>query len=311
MIESTVPVAVIINPKAGPSFRSGNPHTLAETAHSACAEAGLPCEVVFTEYPGHGRFLAIDFMRRGFSPIVAWGGDGTVNEVASALAFQDAVMGIVPSGSGNGLARELGISLRPDRAMATATRGLDRRIDVGQLGSRFFVNVAGVGLAASIARSFESLRGRGLLRYVQATVVQLAKFVAEGYTITIDGEAIQQSALLVEVANGRQYGNGALIAPDAKLDDGFLELVIVEPIGPLRALWSVRRLFNGTIGRDPRVQTRSVRHATIAGLRPIRFHVDGEAAEGDVALAVTVHAGALRVRVPRCRHPLWVGHSED
>jgi YegS/Rv2252/BmrU family lipid kinase len=299
MPESIVPVAVIINPKAGPSYRFGNANKLVETAHSACSEADLPCEVVCTEYPGHARLLAIDFMHRGFSPIVAWGGDGTVNEIASALVFQNAVLGIVPSGSGNGLARELGISLRPDRAMATATRGLNRRIDVGQLGTRFFVNLAGVGLAASIAGRFEHLKGRGLLRYVQASLVQLTNLVAEGYTITIGGEAIQQSALLVEFANGRQYGNGAFIAPEAKLDDGFLELVVVGPIGRLRALWTARRLFSGTIGRDPRVQTRSVRHATIAALRPIQFHVDGEVAEEGVALAVTVHAGALQVKVPR------------
>ena len=299
MTESSIPVAVIINPKAGPSFRSANPHSLAEMARAACAEADLPCEVVFTGYHGHGRLLAIDFMHRGFSPIVAWGGDGTVNEIASALIFQNAVMGIVPSGSGNGLARELGISLQPDRAMATVIHGLDRRIDAGQLGSRFFVNLAGVGLAASIARRFERSKRRGLLRYVQASLGQLANLVTEAYTITLDGEATHQSALLVEVANGRQYGNGALIAPDAKLDDGFLELVVVKPMGPLRALWTARRLFSGTIGRDPRVQTRSIRHATIAALHPIQFHVDGEVAEGDAALAVAVHAGALQVRVPR------------
>ena len=224
--------AVIINPKAGAASWVPTRQQLAENAYNACALAGLSNEVVFTEYRGHGRLLATEFARRGFSPIIAWGGDGTVNEVASALVFKDAVLGIVPSGSGNGLARDLGISLRPERAIETVARGRDRRIDVGQLGDRYFVNLAGVGLAASVAHRFEQLKKRGFLGYLQATLAQLFGIMPETYQITSEGVTTRETVLLVEHANGRQYGNGALIAPDAKLDDGFLELVIVDSIGP-------------------------------------------------------------------------------
>ena len=113
-----LPAAAIVNPTAGSSSRHTRTRPLAERARCAFAEANLTGEIVFTEGTGHARVLAADFVRRGFSPIIAWGGDGTVNEVASALAFQDVALGIVPTGSGNGLARELGISLRPERALA-------------------------------------------------------------------------------------------------------------------------------------------------------------------------------------------------
>ena len=296
--ERTSPAAVIINPTAGPSSRRADTRRLAERARRAFAQADLTGEIVFTERAGHARELAADFVRRGFSLIIAWGGDGTVNEVASALAFQDAVMAIVPTGSGNGLARELGISPRPERAVATAARGIDRVIDVGELGGRLFVNLAGAGLDASVAGLFNHLAGRGLLRYVYATLSRVFSYDAEVYTITAGAETFEQRALIVELANGRQYGNGAMIAPHAKLDDGLLDLVVVGPLRPLRVLWGVLRLFNGTIDQAPEVSTRTASRITISAELPIRFHVDGEVVEGSETLTATVHPGALRIRVP-------------
>ena len=298
MTVSPSPAAAIINPTAGSSTRPRDARRLAQRARRAFAQAHLTGEIVLTERAGHGRELAADFVRRGFSPIIAWGGDGTVNEVASALAFQDAVLGIVPTGSGNGLARELGISPRPERAIATAAGGIDRTIDVGELGGRLFVNLAGVGLDASVASLFNRLAGRGLLRYVQATLSTVFSYVAEVYIITAGGETFEDRALIVALANGRQYGHGALIAPHARLDDGLLDLVVVGPLGPLRALWGLRRLFNGTIDREPDVSMRTASSITISAGQPIRFHVDGEVVEGSETLTATVHPGALRVRVP-------------
>ena len=291
-------VAAIINPTAGPSTRPRDTRRHAELARRAFAQANLTGEIVFSERTGHARELAADFVRRGFSPIIAWGGDGTVNEVASALVHQDAVMGIVPTGSGNGLARELGISLRSEHAIATAIGGVDRTIDVGELGGRLFVNLAGVGLDACVASLFNRLAGRGLLRYVQATLSTVFSYEAEAYTITVAEETFERRALIVELANGRQYGHGALIAPDAKLDDGLLDLVVVGPLAKLRVFWGLRRLFNGTIDQVPEVSTWKASRITISAERPIRFHVDGEVENGTVSLTATLHPRALHIRVP-------------
>ncbi len=292
------PLAFIVNPVAGSSARARSIGGLVETARQRCRAAGVTHEVSFTERPGHGRELAAALVDRGFSTIVAWGGDGTVNEVASALLHREAVLGIVPAGSGNGLARELGISRRPEEAIATALRGRDRIIDVGELAGRPFVNLAGVGLPASVADVFARLAGRGPAGYVRATARELIGYRSRRYTLVTGERTIERAALLVEVANGRQYGNGALIAPHARLDDGLLDLVSVDPIGPARAAWGLWRLFDGTVDRHPYVHCSRVDEVTISADGPLRFHLDGEAVQGGCSLSATIHPKALRVRVP-------------
>ena len=292
------PLAFIINPVAGSARRGSGRADLVGAIRRRCAVAGADHEVAFTERPGHGRELAAALAGRGFSPVVAWGGDGTVNEVASALMRGSAVLGIVPAGSGNGLARELGISLRPEEAIDTALRGRDRVIDVGELAGRPFVNLAGVGLPASVADLFARLAGRGLAGYVLATAHELLRYRSERYAVATCERTLEQPALFIELANGRQYGNGAVVAPHARLDDGRLDLVSVDPIGPARAVWGLWRLFNGTIDRHSYVHCSQVDRVTISADRPLRFHVDGEPVQGGCRLSATVHPAALRVRVP-------------
>ena len=290
-------LAFIINPAAGSRGR-GRLGGLVDTIRRRCAAAGVAHEAAFTERPGHGRELAAALADRGFSPVVACGGDGTVNEVASALMRRPAVLGIMPAGSGNGLARELGIGLEPRAALDTAVGGRDRVIDMGVLADRPFVNLAGVGLPASVADLFARLAGRGLPGYVLATARRLIGYRSRLYTLATGERTAARRALLVEVANGRQYGYGAVIAPHARLDDGLLDLVSVDAIGRARTALGLWRLFNGTVDRHPYVHCSRVGGVTISADRPLRFHVDGEAVQGGCTLSATVLPKALRVRVP-------------
>ncbi len=288
----------IINPVAGPRASRARSRRSADLVRAAFARGATPCDVVFTEHPGHAREVASDYAVRGASPVVAWGGDGTVNEVASALAFREGVLGIVPAGSGNGLARELGISRDPERAIAAVIQGRDRVIDVGELGGRLFVNLAGIGLDATVAEGFSQCADRGMLGYVRVTLSTLFRYKPQVYTVTAAGETWTRRALMVVFANGTQYGNDARIAPHAKLDDGRIELVVVPPLRARQVPGGVRRLFNGTVDQNPGVTTLSVRNVRITAARPICFHVDGEVVHGGVSLAATMHPGALRVRAP-------------
>jgi diacylglycerol kinase (ATP) len=255
-----------------------------------------------TERAGHGFALSKAARERGASIIVAWGGDGTVNEVASALVHESAALAIVPAGSGNGLAQELQIDRRPEAAFGVALHSPGRRIDVGELGGRFFVNVAGIGFDAVVAREFNARpHRRGLLSYVVIVGKRIVSYDPAEYDIRLEHESIRCRAFIVALANSRQYGNGAKIAPQARIDDGKLDLVVAEASSALKSIWRARHLFRGTLARERSVKIRSVDHVQISCNRKILFHVDGETFEGGRILSGRVHRGALKVNAPTGR----------
>jgi diacylglycerol kinase (ATP) len=297
-------VIVIINPASGTGHRSIEARGRARAAMAARAfvEMGVPHRIELTERSGHGAELARKAIAEGASLVCGWGGDGTVNEIASALAQTEVPLGVIPGGSGNGLARELGISMQPARAIQQAVMGVDRWIDVGEIDGRLFVNVAGIGFDAHVARRFnESGKRRGFLAYITTSLSQLMTYRAESYAITLPNETISGEALMVVLANSAQYGNGARVAPRAQPDDGRLDLVVVKPSSPLGNIWRARRLFDGQLEREKDVTFRRAETVTITnGHKPLWFHVDGEPVKGDSgALQVSIHPHALKVRVPR------------
>jgi diacylglycerol kinase (ATP) len=225
-----VKVAVVINPISGTGGRPRIARQRAELAARLLERAHVTAEIFVTERPGHAHELARAALANGVQRVFAWGGDGTINEIGSALAFTNAALGVIPSGSGNGLARELQIPFDAATAFAIALTAEERAIDVGELDGRLFFNVAGVGLDARVAHQFavHGLVRRGLVRYVQITARELFNFKAEEHAVVVDGETHRVRALLIAIANSRQYGNGAIIAPHARLDDGLLDVVVVE-----------------------------------------------------------------------------------
>ena len=288
---------VLINPRAG-QRRRGAVAERVELARAALRDHGAGGEVVVADGRGRGRDAARKLVRQGVETVVVWGGDGTVNEVASQLVGRGVALGIVPAGSGNGLARELGLSMHPARALRTALKGRVRTIDAGELGGRLFFNVAGVGFDASLAAAFNVRARRGMSGYLAAALREALRYEPARYDVAADGGGSSGAALLVAVANTRQYGNGAIIAPAARPDDGRLDVVIVPPIGLLAAGWHMPRLFRGTLDGLQGVRMLRVRDGEIAAGQPLTFHVDGEVVRGERRLPIAVHARALPVRVP-------------
>ena len=231
--------------------------------------------------------------------MLAWGGDGTINEVACALAYHDVPLGIVPAGSGNGLARELGVAPRAEVAIAEALSAEPRRIDIGDLDGRLFVNIAGIGFDAHVAAEFNDRANgrRGLASYLAITLRALRSYAPAEYRITAGEFGTVATALLVTVANSAQFGNGVRIAPGARVDDGQLDLVIVEETSRWRTISQMPRLLNGTIDRMAGCSIRRIERATIECDRPMMFHVDGEPVQGGTSLRARVHPGALLVAV--------------
>jgi diacylglycerol kinase (ATP) len=306
-------IAVIINPISGTGGRIEVARERAERAAALIAARGLDAEVFMTERSGHARELATAALNRGVTSIVAWGGDGTVNEVASVLAFREATLAIVPSGSGNGLATELLIPRDPDGAFEAAFCGRDCRIDAGELDSRLFFNIAGIGLDARVTHRFAAngLVRRGFLRYIEIAAQELFTFKSEVHTIVTDGASIRVNAMIIAIANARQYGNGALIAPAARLNDGRLDVVVIEGRSPFAALLHAPRLFTGQITGVRGVTHLHAQDIAVSSAGPMIYHVDGEPFIGGASITARSRPGALRVMVPAEARPIVLGYSAE
>ncbi len=293
-------VAVIVNPISGTGGRPELARRRIAEAEAALAGHGADGRVLATERPGHGAVLTREALDAGASLVIAWGGDGTINEVASELAFRDVPFGVIPSGSGNGLARELRIPLNVAQAFTTAFAASERVIDAGEIEGRLFFNVAGVGLDARVAHEFAltGLERRGFSRYIEIATQQLWSFQAGQYRIVADGIATEHRALIVAAANGRQYGNGAVIAPDARIDDGRLDVIVVGERSAVRALTQMPKLFSGRIARVPGITMIPAHDVVITSPDRMIYHADGEPCVGGTSIHIRIRPRALRVRVP-------------
>ncbi|PWT87003.1 MAG: hypothetical protein C5B57_00060 [Blastocatellia bacterium] len=291
-------IAIIINPVAGGARRE-DARARAELAAATVEQQGETPDIVVTERAGHARLLARAAVTRGARLVMAWGGDGTINEVAGALAFGDIPIGIIAAGSGNGLATDLAIDRRPAGAIIDAMRAMPRLMDLGEVGGRLFANVAGIGFDAHVASRFNDPdnRRRGFLTYVRIAARCLLTYVPVDYTIVIGDSTTAVRAVLIAIANSAQYGNGAQIAPGARVDDGELDVVVVQERSRLRTICQTPRLFNGSIVRAPGCSMFRITSGHIQSTDPIIYHVDGEPCRGGTDLQIRVHPAALKICV--------------
>jgi diacylglycerol kinase (ATP) len=287
-------VAVIINPTSGPARRGSSIERVA-VAKRVLQAAGVSHDIQLTERRNHAYDLAAAAVKAGATLVIAWGGDGTINEVGQALAFTGVSLGLIPGGSGNGFARELKIPFDPAKAIRRALSSPDRHIDVGEIAGRMFFNVAGIGLDAKVAADVGTFGNqRGLRPYLRASAREVLGYRPVTYAIDIDADGVRTDALIVALANSRQYGYGARIAPLALLDDGLLDLVVVEGRSLFGNAVRVPSLFTGDFHSRFGVSTWKVREVRVRASQRMLFHVDGEVVEGSHELAARVHAGALR-----------------
>jgi diacylglycerol kinase (ATP) len=288
--------AVIINPKSGRGT-GASPPAKAALAAAVAAECGIEADVAITERAGHGRELARAFAAAGAVTVVAWGGDGTVNEVAGAVAGTSSAFGIVPAGSGDGFATTLGVARDARQALRAALTGRLTPLDVGDVNGHPFLNLAGIGFDARVARRFNLLTKRGGLPYLLIGLHEGLTYGGRQYRVRLDDQPFDLRAFLIVFANGQQYGNNAVIAPGARFDDGLLDALMVDARPFFPQLWRARRLF---IGRDKPIAgivRQPVRRAVVEADGPIEIHLDGECMEIGNRLEVGVRPGALKLRL--------------
>ncbi len=286
----------IFNPRSGHNLRNSY---LLHRARDFIAEHRLDGTVVTTEGPRHATLLAERALARGCGLIVAIGGDGTMNEVASALVGTDAALGLVPCGSGNGLGRHLGIPGPGRGAFQTLIDGTPRTIDTGLANGIPFFNAMGVGFDAEISHRFNRLAKRGFAAYFQTTFKAFFRFRAETYTIRSADAAVRTRAFIVSVANSDQYGNDCFIAPGAQVDDGRLDVTVLRNLDVFNAVPLAVRLFTGSIDGSPSVRRMRGTEFTIERSAGGLLHTDGETHVTGPVISVSVRPRSLHIMVPK------------
>jgi diacylglycerol kinase (ATP) len=255
-------------------------------------------ELVLTERPGHGTELAAQAIAEGCERIVAVGGDGTMNEIATALVGTPVILGLVPCGSGDGLGRHLKIHGTVEHALRVLDEGEARLIDSGTADGHPFFTAAGLGFEAEIGQRFNRLRQRGFLRYLTTSFAAWSRYESRPYTITHADGAVRVRAFTLAVANSDQYGNDVRIAPRARIDDGQLNLTAIPPVTLFNGLPFAWRLFGGTIDSAPHVLTLIGPRFMVEREHPGLLHTDGELHAAGRTVEFVVKPASLRIITP-------------
>ncbi len=286
-------VFFIINKKAGSGFQPQVEGQIID----ACAKLGLESTLEFTQHKGHATELAREAVAAGFTRVFAMGGDGTVNEVAQGLVHTPAAMGIIPRGSGNGLARHLGIPLKIYGALGLLKSYKVIAIDTLRVNQRLSVNVSGVGFDAHIAAKFADHTRRGLLGYARIVLNEFFSYPDFDSKLTLDGVELRPSCFLLAIANSSQFGNNAKIAPHASVRDGIMDICFVQKVSWIHAAGFAMKMFTGRAHESRYIEIHQAKNLIAEFEQPLPFHIDGEPCPPTKRIEVEMEPGSLRVIV--------------
>ncbi|MDR1981820.1 MAG: diacylglycerol kinase family lipid kinase [Tannerellaceae bacterium] len=294
MNKQPIYVHAIINPVSG----VGSKRKIPKMIEDICNKKNRPLKISFTEYAGHASALTQKALDDGATHILAVGGDGTVNEIARTMIHSNAVLGIVPKGSGNGLARELHIPMDAKRAIDMIFSDHVITIDCCKANGRTFFTTCGVGFDAAVSHKFAGEKRRGSLTYIKNTIEEYLSYKPEIYELLIDNQTIKEKAFLVACANASQYGNNAYIAPHANIQDGKMDVTILSPFTPLDIAPLAIQLFTRQIERNSKIKTIKASQVTIIRQKPGMMHLDGEPVMDDSRIEIAILPKALNVLTP-------------
>jgi len=257
---------------------------------------GKTVEYAFTNHPGHATELARQASAGGFDLVVAVGGDGTVNETALGLVGTETPMGIIPMGSGNGLARELGIPMNMRKSARTLIDGNTLHLDVCTLNNQRFLCTSGIGFDALVADKMSKASSRGFLKYVQLVVQESIFFKPVAVKMKIDGKALERFVFLITFANASQFGNNAFIAPGASMTDGLIDVIVVRKFAKIWMPFFAIALFSKLVPRLPFVDCYKARKIELEVANTPYFHFDGEPGKLQIPAKVEINAQKIWVR---------------
>lgn len=286
-------ITFILNPISGTVSKAGIPALIEERVD----RSKFTFSIEETQYAGHGTEIAAQAAYRGDDIVVAVGGDGTVNEVGKGLINTDTALGILPCGSGNGLARHLMIPMNAAKALDIINEGEIHKLDYGTINAMPFFCTCGMGFDAFISMKFAEAGKRGPLTYVEKVLQDGLTYKPETYTIEDDQGKSVHKAFLVTCANASQYGNNAWIAPHASMSDGMLDVIIMEPFDLIDAPQVTLELFNKTIDRSKKIKLFKASHIHIHREQPGVIHFDGDPTMTDADVDVRVVSKGINIVV--------------
>ncbi|OFX58347.1 MAG: hypothetical protein A2046_14855 [Bacteroidetes bacterium GWA2_30_7] len=253
-------------------------------------------EITYTQYAGHAKEIC-ETKKNEFEIICLVGGDGTINEGAGSLINSNTALAIIPTGSGNGLARHLKIPMKPEDALKKLNNLSYKNIDACKINEQYFFNVAGIGFDGLIAHKFASFGKRGFSSYLKIVLNEFSKYKENEFNLIIDGKTINTKAFMVSLANSSQFGNNVVISPQACIDDGLINVVVLRKFSIIVAPVIALRLFTKSINNSCFVTNYICKQLEINDLKNIYLHIDGEPSIINFPIKIEVLNRALRVVV--------------
>ena len=287
-------ILAVINPISGTSNKEFMPETIAR-----CIDPDKFDVVVrFTQHASHATLLTEEAIKEGFYGVIAVGGDGTINEVAAALRDSSTALGIIPCGSGNGLARHLGIPMNVEKALEIINLDNIEALDYCTANDRPFFCTCGVGFDAHVSQKFAEAKKRGPLSYIQKTLVEYLKYRCKTYSIEMNDRVVTEKAFVIACGNETQYGNNAFITPRASMHDGLIDVTVIHPFTPLDTAVLGVLLFTRHIDQDTNINTFRTSELTIHRPKPDVMHIDGEPIMMDADIHIKCHKAGIKIFLP-------------
>lgn len=287
-------ILAVINPISGTSNKEFMPETIAR-----CIDPDKFDVVVrFTQHASHATLLTEEAIKEGFYGVIAVGGDGTINEVAAALRDSSTALGIIPCGSGNGLARHLGIPMNVEKALEIINLDNIEALDYCTANDRPFFCTCGVGFDAHVSQKFAEAKKRGPLSYIQKTLVEYLKYRCKTYSIEMNDRVVTEKAFVIACGNASQYGNNAFITPRASMHDGLIDVTVIHPFTPLDTAVLGVLLFTRHIDQDTNINTFRTSELTIHRPKPDVMHIDGEPIMMNADIHIKCHKAGIRIFLP-------------
>lgn len=292
-------ILALINPISGTANKDYLPETIRQVVDSSLFDLSIR----FTQRPNHAYQLAKEAAGNGYYGVIAVGGDGTVNETASALCDTDTALGIVPNGSGNGLARHLDIPMDINEALEIINNRNIGQYDYCTANNHPFFCTCGVGFDAQVSAKFAKSGKRGPLSYVKSAVSEYLKYRPQSYRITSPEGTIAEKAFIIACGNASQYGNNAYIAPNADMQDGLIDVTVILPITPLDTAMLGILLFSRHIDQDTNIISFRTPSLTIERDKSGIMHLDGETMMMPEKIEIRCHHLGLKVFTPAKSRP--------